>query len=48
MGVGYFGKTLSGRNAEGEVTHYTFEWTDGQHIRFPKIKGRIAIWGSPE
>ena len=38
IGEGYVGKAIFGRNAEGKVTHYTFEWPDGQRIRFAKIK----------
>jgi hypothetical protein len=32
IGQGYFGKSIFSK------THYTFEWNDGQRIRFPKIK----------
>ncbi len=32
IGQGYFGKTIFGKS------HYTFEWNDGQRIRFNKIR----------
>ncbi len=38
IGEGYVGKAIFSRNAEGKVTHYTFEWPDGQRIRFAKMK----------
>jgi len=38
IGEGYFGKAVFSRNAEGKVTHYYFEWTDGQQINFMKTK----------
>ncbi len=37
-GDGYFGRVIFGRNAKGTVTHYTFEWNDGQRIRFNKVR----------
>ena len=37
-GVGYFGKVVFSKNGKGAVTHYYFEWNDGQRIIFPKIK----------
>lgn len=38
IGEGYVGKAIFGRDAGGKVTHYTFEWPDGQRIRFAKVK----------
>jgi len=35
---GYFGKTVFSRNAEGDVTHNYFEFTDGQRLVFPRVK----------
>jgi hypothetical protein len=38
IGVGYFGKVVFVKNRMGVVTHYYFEWNDGQRIVFPKVK----------
>ena len=37
IGTGYFGKMVFSKN-KGAVTHYFFEWNDGQRITFPKVK----------
>jgi hypothetical protein len=37
-GTGYFGKVVFSKNNKGKITHYYFEWNDGQRIVFPKIK----------
>ncbi|HZY81699.1 MAG TPA: nuclear transport factor 2 family protein [Cyclobacteriaceae bacterium] len=38
IGDGYFGKVFFPRDKSGKVTHYTFEWTDGQRINFPRVR----------
>lgn len=38
IGEGYFGKAIFSRDAAKKVTHYSFEWPDGQRIAFLKIK----------
>jgi hypothetical protein len=38
MGEGYLGKAIFNKDAAGKVTHYTFEWPDGQRLKFPKVK----------
>lgn len=38
IGIDYFGKVVFVKNRKGIVTHYIFEWSDGQRIVFPKVK----------
>jgi hypothetical protein len=37
-GEGYFGHAVFSKNKSGKVTHYYFEWNDGQRINFPRIR----------
>ena len=37
-GESYFGKMIFSKDKKGNVTHYNFEWNDGQRIVFPKVK----------
>ena len=38
MSSGYLGKMVFSKDKKGNVSHYYYEWTDGQRIIFPKIK----------
>lgn len=38
LGQGYFGRTVFSVGNDGKISHYTFEWTDGQRIAFMKIQ----------
>jgi hypothetical protein len=35
---GYFGKSVFVKDKKGKVTHYYYEWPDGQRINFSKVK----------
>lgn len=40
IGDGYFGKTTFSKNRQNQVTHYRFEWFDGQQINFARLADR--------